>query len=84
MKSVWIARTNAVIPEEMEHFIERHPEEEIGFTKLLVLYEKPWEFKPHVDGYGKFIGARIMCEAPGYMYPEIKPGQVVEFKSDEI
>ena len=32
---LWIARDNAIIPEDMEHFIERHPEKEIEYAKLL-------------------------------------------------
>lgn len=28
---LWIGRDNLIIPEDMEHYIERHPEDEIAF-----------------------------------------------------
>ena len=31
---LWIARNRAIIPDGMEHFIERHPEKEIDYAKL--------------------------------------------------
>ena len=41
---LWIARDNAIIPDDMEHFIERHPEKEIEYAKLHIFYDKPiWE-----------------------------------------
>ena len=74
---LWIARDRSIIPEDMEHFIERHPEKEIEYAKLHIFYDKPiWE--------GNYFGgswqyAREMCEVPNYMFPEIKMGQCVEF-----
>ena len=72
---LWIARDNAIIPEDMEHYIERHPEDEIRYAKLHIFYDKPvwkgnhWEY------------AREMCEVENYMFPEIKMGECVEFES---
>ena len=39
---LWIARDEAVVPEDMEHFIERHPEKEVEFAKLHIFYDKPY------------------------------------------
>ena len=75
---LWIARDNAIIPDDMEHCIERHPEKEIEYANLHIFYEKPiWE-------YGSWQYAREMCEIPNYMFPEIKIGQCVEFNSKEF
>ena len=30
---LWIARDRSIIPEDMEHFIERHPEKEIEYAR---------------------------------------------------
>ena len=78
---LWIARDNAIIPDDMEHFIERHPEKEIEYAKLHIFYDKPiW-----VGNYfgGSWQCAREMCEISNYMFPEIKMGQCVEFNSKE-
>ena len=72
---LWIGRDNPIIPEDMEHYIERHPEDEIQYTKLHIFYDIPiWK-----NGCWKF--AREMCEVKNYMFPEIKSGQRVEFIS---
>ena len=67
---LWIKRTEADIPAEVyESIVERHPEDMIVYTKLYVFYDKP-------------IGeARLICEVPNYMFPEIKEGECVEFES---
>ena len=78
---LWIARDNAIIPDDMEHFIERYPEKEIEYAKLHIFYDKPiW-----VGNYfgGSWQCAREMCEISNYMFPEIKMGQCVEFNSKE-
>lgn len=77
---LWIARDEAVVPEDMEHFIERHPEKEIEFAKLHIFYDKP--YWSGCDG--KWYGARDMCEVPNYMFPEIKIGDCVEFSGAPI
>ena len=84
MKSIWMGRSDAVIPEDMVHFVERHPEAALNYTKLVIFYDKPLEFQHRQNGYGKFVGARVMCEVPNYMFPEIHSGEFVEFKNDEI
>ena len=72
---LWIARDNPIIPEDMEHYIEKHPENEIQYTKLHVFYDKPvWE-------NGRWCNAREMNEVKNYMFSEIKSGECVEFKS---
>ena len=67
---LWIERTEADIPDDVyESVVERHPENRIVYTKLYVFYDKP-------------VGsARLMCEVPNYMFPEIKEGECVEFES---
>ena len=72
---LWIGRDNAIIPEDMEHYIERHPEDEIRYAKLHIFYDKPiWR--------GNHWGcAREMCEVKNYMVQEIKMGELVEFES---
>lgn len=76
---LWIARDRANIPEDMEHYIERHPEDEIRYAKLHMFYDKPkW------NGYYEvWEGAREMCEVKNYMFPEVEIGQCVELKSIE-
>ena len=55
---LWIARDNAQIPEDMEHYIERHPEDEIKYAKLHMFYDKPiWNRRD-----GCWYCAREMCE----------------------
>lgn len=72
---LWIARDKAVIPEDMEHYIERHPEDEIRYAKLHVFYDKP------IYKNGVWRCAREMNEVKNYMFPEIKSEECVEFKS---
>ena len=72
---LWIARDRAIIPDDMEHFIERHPEKEIEFAKLHIFYDTPkWNGKA-------WSCAREMCEVKNYMFPEIEMGKCVEFNS---
>ena len=67
---LWIERTEADIPDDVyESVVERHPENRIVYTKLYVFYDKP------------VCSARLMCEVPNYMFPEIKEGECVEFES---
>lgn len=67
---LWIKRTEADIPDDVyESVVERHPENRIVYTKLYVFYDKPVDV------------ARLMCEVPNYMFPEIKEGECVEFES---
>ena len=67
---LWIRRTEAIIPDDVyESVVERHPENRIVYTKLYVFYDKP------IDS------ARIVCEAPNYMFPEIREGECIEFES---
>ena len=74
---LWIARDNAQIPEDMEHYIERHPEDEIRYAKLHIFYDEPkWNGK-------SWECAREMCEVKNYMFPEVEIGQCVEFQSVE-
>lgn len=72
---IWIGRDESIIPEDMVHYIERHPEDEIRFAKLHIFYDPPtWS--------GKYWEcAREMCEVKNYMFPEIEMGQCVEFQS---
>ena len=75
---LWIARDNSVVPEDMKHFIERHPEKEIEYADLNVFYDEPiWD-------NGSWGCARRTGKSNNYMFPEIKPGQCVEFNSKEI
>lgn len=74
---LWIGRDSSNIPEDMEHYIERHPEDEIRYAKLHIFYDKPfWE-------ENKWSGAREMCEVKNYMFPEIGIGELVEFESNK-
>lgn len=73
-KSIWIARDEAIIPDDMEHFIERHPEKRYEYAKLHIFYDTPEWVSDH------WQNARDMCEIPNYMYPEIEEGVCVEFK----
>jgi hypothetical protein len=71
---LWIGRTEAIIPDDVyESVVERHPEKRIVYTKLYVFYDKPSD--------KEFDTARIVCEVPNYMFPEIGEGECVEFKS---
>lgn len=74
----WIGRDNAIIPEDMENYIERHPKDEIRYAKLHIFYDKPtW--------CGNHWGcAREMCNVKNYMFQEIKMGELVEFKSEQL
>lgn len=73
MNSVYIARDNAIVPEDMEHFIERHPEREIDYAKLHIFYDVPlWNGNA-------WVCSRDAAEIKNYMYPEIGCGQCVEF-----
>lgn len=70
---LWLARDMAVVPEDMEHYIERHPEDEIRYAKLHIFYDKPiWK----ENGWKC---AREMGKVKNYMFPEIKMGECVEF-----
>lgn len=69
---LWIVRTEADIPDDVyESVVERHPESRIFYTKLYIFYDKPVDF------------ARLICEVPNYMFPEIKEGECAEFKCDK-
>ena len=73
---LWIARDSAIIPDDMEHFIERHPEKEIDYAKLHIFYDTPkWDGRT-------WYGAREICEVQNYMFPQIGVGECVEFKSE--
>lgn len=69
-KKIWIKRTEPEITEENYRYLERHPEKSHRFTKLLIYYDKP---------VSRDQGGRIMTEAPSYMFPQIQPGEMVEF-----
>ena len=72
--SIYIARDKAVVPDDMVHFLERHPEKEYEFGRLHVFYEKPlWKGK-------EWCGAREICDAKSYMFPEIGCGECACFK----
>lgn len=74
---LWIARDRAIVPDDMEHYIERHPEKAIDYAKLHIFYDKPkWDNRK-----GIWYCAREMCEVENYMFPEIEMGQCVEFNS---
>ncbi len=75
---LWIGRDNPIIPEDMEHYIERHPEDEIRYAKLHIFYDKP------IWSNGCWRYSREMCEVSNYMFPEIKPGECIEFKSEQL
>lgn len=73
---IWIARDNSVIPDDLEHFIERHPERELEYAKLHIFFDKPvWKGE-------SWSCAREMCEVKNYMLPEIGMGECVEFESN--
>lgn len=80
---LWVGRTNVRFAEDFDdridqmNYLERHPEKEWMFTKLLVLYDKP--SKIH---FIEELDARIACEIPNYMFPEIEPGECIEFISN--
>lgn len=75
---LWIGRDNPIIPEDMEHYIERHPEDEIRYAKLHIFYDEPiWNRRDEC-----WCGAREMCEVKNYMFPEVEMGQCVELKSE--
>lgn len=77
---LWIARDRAIIPDDMEHYVERHPEKEIDYAKLHIFYDKPkWD-----NSKGIWYCAREMCEVKNYMFPEIKMRQCIEFNSKLI
>ena len=74
---IWIARDNAIVPEDMEHYIEKHPEEEIRYAKLSIFYDMPtWDGK-------NWNYSRKICEIDSYMLPEIGCGECFEFNSTE-
>ena len=74
----WIARDRAIIPDDMEQYIERHPEKEIDYAKLHIFYDEPeWN-------NGIWHCAREMCEVQNYMFPQIGIGECVEFNSKNI
>lgn len=74
---LYIGRDNPIIPEDMEHYIERHPEDEIRYAKLHIFYDKPiWK-------NGRWECSREMCEVKNYMFPEIKSGDCIEFMSNK-
>lgn len=86
--SLWIARDDSVIPDDMEHYIEMHPEEEIRFAKLHIFYDTPI-LEYNYDWYnGKprysWKNARIMTEVPSYMFPEIKMQTCVKFTGNIV
>lgn len=75
---LWIGRDNPIIPEDMEHYIERHTEDKIRYAKLHIFYDKPiWE-------NGCWECSREMCEVKNYMFPEIKSGECFEFIVNKI
>ena len=75
---LWIGRDNPIIPEDMEHYIERHPKDKIRYAKLHIFYDKPiWE-------NGCWECSREMCEVKNYMFPEIKSGECIEFIVNKI
>ena len=62
---LWIGRDNPIIPEDMEHYIERHHEDEIRYTKLHIFYDMPvWK-------NGCWECSRKICEVENYMFPEM-------------
>ena len=77
---LWIGRDNAIVPEDMEHYIERHPEDEIRYAKLHIFYDKPIWCGNSWSG-NHWGCAREMCQVENYMFPEIKMGELVEFES---
>ena len=79
MKSVYIARDNANVPDDMVHFVERHPEKKIEFAKLHIFYDTPEWDSGIWSSEGHWKNAREMCEIPNYMFPEIKMGECLEF-----
>lgn len=72
---LWIARDMAVVPEDMEHYIERHPEDKIKYAKLHIFYDKP------IWVENKWCCSREMCDINNYMFPEIKMGECILFES---
>ena len=81
MKSIYVARDNAVVPEDMVHYIERHPEKEIEFAKLHIFYDTPIWNSNGMSCQGHWECARQMAEVPNYMFPEIKQGECLEFQA---
>ena len=71
---IWIGRTEAEIPEDVERAVERHPERRITYTKLFVFYDQPF-----FDRENNRWVSRSMAEAPSYMFPYIKEGECREF-----
>ena len=62
---LWIGRDNPIIPEDMEHYIEGHPEDEIRYIKLHIFYDIPiWK-------NGCWECSRKICEVENYMFPEM-------------
>lgn len=77
-KTIWIARDDAKVPEDVQHFVERHPEKITEYGKLHIFYEKPLGR----NSKGEWVGARDMVEnAKDYMFPEIKCGECKPFTS---
>ena len=65
---IWIARDSAKIPDDMTHYIERHPEKIIEYADLNVFYDKPiWD-----NNNGSWGCARRMGKTNNFMFPEIK------------
>ena len=74
---LWIYRTETpgYLPIADEHFIERCPDKAFVYTKLFMCYDKPCDI---------LCSTTRKTELPKYMFPEIQPGELVEFESGDF
>lgn len=67
---LWIKRTEADIPDDVyKSLTERYPDRRIFYTKLYIFYDNPDDV----------ANARLICEVPNYMFPDIEEDECVEF-----
>lgn len=79
---LWVARDEAIVPEEDEHFLEKCPEQEYRWGKLHIFYDRP--LLEVVNGVHKWGSARKLVTIDSYYFPDIKCGCCGVFTLKEI
>lgn len=79
---IWIARDAAKLDQELEKFVESHPEEEYQFGELHLFYEKP-SLVRHFPEIARWEYGRIAATIPSYMFPFIRCKECLEFESED-